>query len=82
MGCYKLDIIQTENTPLKVVYRRAVSEPKVVQMWYQVDPKAEAMMGMSPYCAGNNPVLHADPDGDLPFLAIYFNICYFISFFL
>lgn len=34
--------------------------------WYQVDPKAEAMGSMSPYCAmGNNPVLHTDPDGDI-----------------
>jgi RHS repeat-associated protein len=43
----------------------------VLGKWYQVDPKAEAMMGMSPYCAmNNNPVLNADPEGDLPFLAI------------
>lgn len=34
--------------------------------WLQVDPKAEAMMGMSPYCAmGNNPIVHTDPNGDI-----------------
>ncbi|MFM2394764.1 MAG: hypothetical protein RLZZ546_2746 [Bacteroidota bacterium] len=44
----------------------------ILGIWYQVDPKAEAMMGMSPYCAmGNNPVLHTDPNGDiLPAIAI------------
>lgn len=43
----------------------------ILGRWYQVDPKAEAVMGMSPYCAmGNNPVSYSDPDGDLPFLAI------------
>jgi RHS repeat-associated protein len=43
----------------------------ILGRWYQVDPKAEAVMDMSPYCAmGNNPVSYSDPDGDLPFLAI------------
>ncbi|MBK9564739.1 MAG: hypothetical protein IPO37_06000 [Saprospiraceae bacterium] len=42
----------------------------ILGRWYQVDPKAEAMMDMSPYCAMNNtPITYADPDGDLPFLA-------------
>jgi RHS repeat-associated protein len=37
----------------------------ILGKWYQVDPKAEAMMGMSPYCAmGNNPVSYEDPLGD------------------
>jgi hypothetical protein len=71
MGCLKIHINKIETSPLKVVYRKVETEPKVVQMWYQVDPKAEAMMGMIPYCAmNNNPVLNADPEGDLPFLAI------------
>nr|MBP8213297.1 hypothetical protein [Saprospiraceae bacterium] len=43
----------------------------ILGRWYQVDPKAEAMMDMSPYCAMNNtPITYADPDGDLPFLAL------------
>lgn len=34
--------------------------------WWQVDPKAEATMGMSPYGAMNgNPVSYVDPEGDL-----------------
>jgi RHS repeat-associated protein len=38
----------------------------ILGRWYQVDPKAEAMMGMSPYCAmNNNPVTYADPNGDI-----------------
>lgn len=40
----------------------------ILGRWYQVDPKAEAVMGMSPYCAmGNNPVSNSDPNGDLFF---------------
>ena len=43
----------------------------ILGRWYQVDPEAEAMMDMSPYCAmGNNPISYSDPDGDLPFLAL------------
>jgi len=40
-------------------------------LWGQVDPKAEAMYGMSPYSSmGGNPISYADPQGDLPFLAV------------
>ncbi len=43
----------------------------ILGRWYQVDPEAEAMMDMSPYCAmGNNPVLHTDPKGDIAFIPI------------
>ncbi|MBK9256461.1 MAG: hypothetical protein IPM42_13320 [Saprospiraceae bacterium] len=43
----------------------------ILGRWYQVDPKAEAVMGMRPYCAmGNNPVSYSDPEGDLPFLVL------------
>ncbi|MBK9151239.1 MAG: hypothetical protein IPM26_09640 [Saprospiraceae bacterium] len=43
----------------------------VLGVWMQVDPKAEQVIGMYPYCAmGNNPVSLTDPDGDLPFLAV------------
>ena len=42
-----------------------------IGQWGQVDPKAELQYNMSPYCAMNgNPISNADPDGDLPFLAI------------
>ncbi len=40
-------------------------------MWLQVDPKAEAAYGHSPYNSMfNNPISMSDPEGDLPFLAI------------
>ncbi len=40
--------------------------------WWQVDPKADLMMGWNPYNSmGNSPMVHTDPNGDvLPFLAI------------
>ena len=42
-----------------------------VQMWLQVDPKAEANKRKSPYCSmGNNPISNVDPDGDIAFAAI------------
>jgi hypothetical protein len=77
MGCLKIHINKIETSPLKVVYRKVETEPKVVQMWYQacpqlrrIDPKAEqAGYHMSPYCAmGNNPVSYADPNGDIFFI--------------
>ena len=34
--------------------------------WMEVDPKAEAMYGMSTYCGmGNSPLVHTDPNGDI-----------------
>lgn len=33
--------------------------------WWQIDPKAEYLYGLSPYNSmGNNPILHNDPEGD------------------
>ncbi len=33
--------------------------------WWQVDPKGEMLMPLSPYCAmNNNPVIASDPNGD------------------
>ena len=37
-------------------------------LWSQVDPKAEAMYGMSPYTVNAaNPISASDPHGDIPF---------------
>jgi len=37
--------------------------------WWQVDPKAEAVMSLSPYQSmNNNPISNVDPDGDSPIL--------------
>ncbi len=37
-------------------------------MWLGVDPKAEALYGLSPYQAmGNNPITQVDPEGDIFF---------------
>lgn len=39
--------------------------------WWQVDPKAEYLYGMSPYNSmGNNPILYNDPNGDFIHIAI------------
>ncbi len=38
--------------------------------WWQVDPKADLMMGWSPYNSmWNNPISYTDPEGDFAFLA-------------
>jgi len=42
-------------------------DPATGRRW-QVDPKAEAVMSLSPYQSmGNNPISNADPEGDLFF---------------
>ncbi|MBK7221499.1 MAG: hypothetical protein IPH94_09265 [Saprospiraceae bacterium] len=44
---------------------------KLYSIYYLVDPKAEIMGNMSPYCAmNNNPVNYSDLEEDLPFLAV------------
>jgi hypothetical protein len=71
MACRKIHTEELKLSPLRVVYRIGMSEAKMIQKWYQVDPKAEQVIGMYPYCAmGNNPISQMDPDGDLPFLAV------------
>mgnify|MGYP002078799694 CR=1 FL=1 len=41
-----------------------------MQRWLQVDPKAEATYGLTPYGAMNqNPISYADPEGDVAWLA-------------
>jgi hypothetical protein len=64
MGCIKLDILNRENTGLKVVYRKVKAEPKVVQWFYGVDPLASSYPGWNPYhYVHNNPILLTDPTG-------------------
>jgi len=47
-----------------------VLDPAVGQ-WCSVDPKAEALYGLSPYNSmGNNPISYSDPEGDLFFVPI------------
>ena len=42
----------------------------VIGRWWQVDPKAEATMSLTPYGSMNNsPMTFADPDGDIAFIA-------------
>lgn len=66
MGCLKLDILERDFVPMKVVYGKSVVRQKNVQRFYSVDPKADVghNIPLSPYCAmGNNPILNIDPDG-------------------
>jgi RHS repeat-associated protein len=64
MGCIKLDILNQENTGLKVVYRKVKAEPKVMQWFYGVDPAANEYANVSPYAyVLNNPINAIDPDG-------------------
>lgn len=68
MGCLKLDILEREYTPLKVVYRAGEPKQKTVQRFYSVDPKAAEMPSWSPYSFSfNNPILFIDPDGAFPY---------------
>jgi hypothetical protein len=38
MGCLKLEILQKNYTPLKVVQGKGESTEKVVQRWLSIDP--------------------------------------------
>ncbi len=62
-------IERSESFNLDFAFYRGLDP--VLGVWMQVDPKAEQVIGMYPYCAmGNNPISQMDPDGDLPFLAV------------
>ena len=64
MGCIKLDILQTEFTGLKVVYKNAEPQQECVQRFLSVDPLASDAPGWTPYRFGfNNPIRYTDPDG-------------------
>ncbi len=69
---YKFNGIErTESIGLNIDLALYRGLDPVLGKWYQVDPKAEVMGNMSPYCAmNNNPVSYSDPEGDLPFLAV------------
>lgn len=64
MGCLKLDILERDFVPMKVVYGKSVVRQKNVQRFYSVDPHAERYPSMSGYSAfANNPINIIDPDG-------------------
>jgi RHS repeat-associated protein len=67
---YKFNGIErVESFNLDFAFYRGLDP--VLGLWMQVDPKAESVVGMYPYCAmGNNPISQVDPKGDLPFLAV------------
>jgi hypothetical protein len=76
MGCIKLDILNRENTGLKVVYRKVKAEPKVVQWFYGVDPLGHKTPSFSPYNYGNNnPILMIDPTGGYA-ISVHYKLTY------
>ncbi len=64
---YKFNGIErTESIGLNIDLALYRGLDPVLGKWYQVDPKAEVMGNMSPYCAmNNNPVTFTDPKGDI-----------------
>jgi hypothetical protein len=64
MGCIKLDILNQENTGLKVVYRKVKAEPKVMQWFYGVDPMSHKYTSHGGYnYVLNNPLSKIDLNG-------------------
>ena len=60
-------IEQTSNLGLDVYNAFYRTLDPSLGRWWQVDPEAESLYGLSPYNAmNNNPVLLNDPNGDLP----------------
>jgi hypothetical protein len=59
MGCLKLDILEREYTPLKVVYRANEPKQNNVQRFYSTDPKPDP--SVSPYAMfKGNPIMYSD----------------------
>jgi hypothetical protein len=46
MGCLKIHTLEIEKSPLKVAYKRGVSEANVVQRWYQACPVDVYIIGI------------------------------------
>lgn len=68
---YKFNGIErTQNIGLNIDLAFYRGLDPVLGKWYQIDPAAESVYYMTPYCAmGNNPILFADPNGDIiPYL--------------
>ncbi|MEM9919827.1 MAG: DUF6443 domain-containing protein [Bacteroidota bacterium] len=66
-GIQKLDY---HNLNINIALYRSLDPASA--RWWQVDPKAEALHGLSPYQSmGNNPVSFSDPEGDLFFIMPY-----------
>ena len=64
MACIKLDILNDEFAPLKVVYRKGHGCEKSVQGFIRVDPMAEKYPAHNPFnYTMNNPIIFVDPDG-------------------
>lgn len=64
MACIKLDILNDEFAPLKVVYRKGHGCEKSVQGFISVDPLASTYPSWSPYSYTlNNPIKFTDPTG-------------------
>ena len=68
MGCLKLDILERDFVPMKIVYGKSVVRQKNVQRFNSIDPMEAKYAGMSPYnYSMNNPVMMSDPSGADPY---------------